>query len=66
MCAKSHSSRRRGLEWTPLHLAASAGEAEAVAALLRAGADPNAESKDKWTALHLAGMNGASALSGTA
>ncbi|KAM9319082.1 ankyrin repeat and protein kinase domain-containing protein 1 isoform 2-T2 [Pholidichthys leucotaenia] len=41
--------------WTPLHLACQQSEAEVVAKLLTAKADPNiAEDSDGWTPLHVA------------
>ena len=40
--------------WTPLHFAARNGEPAVVQALLAAGADPNARTKDKLTSLHAA------------
>ncbi|KXZ54426.1 hypothetical protein GPECTOR_5g8 [Gonium pectorale] len=44
--------------WTPLHLAARAGAADKVAALLAAGAEPGAANQQGNTALHLAAING--------
>ncbi|XP_057695637.1 ankyrin repeat and protein kinase domain-containing protein 1 isoform X2 [Corythoichthys intestinalis] len=42
-------------QWTPLHLACQQSEAEMVARLLAAQADPNVtESSQQWTPLHLA------------
>ncbi len=44
--------------YTPLHLAARGGHGEIVAALLAAGADPNAFTETGVTALHLASASG--------
>jgi ankyrin repeat protein len=46
---------------TPLHVAAEAGSAPVVVALLEAGADPGATTSAGVTALHLAAMSGSAA-----
>ena len=43
-----------GYGWTPLHKAAEYGTAEAIDALVAAGADVEARDKDDWTPLHWA------------
>lgn len=48
----------RGDHWTPLHLAAECGEEAELAALLSAGADPNARSRTGITPPALAALNG--------
>ena len=47
-------------DYTPLHMAASSGNAEAVKALLKAGADPNVKSYNGSTPLLSAVINGRS------
>ena len=47
-----------GDRWTPLHLAAECGDEAELAALLSAGADPNARSRTGITPLELAALNG--------
>lgn len=48
----------RGDHWTPLHLAAECGDEAELAALLSAGADPNARSRTGITPPALAALNG--------
>ena len=48
---KSARARDRKRGWTPLHFAAAAGSKACVRALLRRGADPNAEARDGATPL---------------
>jgi hypothetical protein len=50
--------KERGSEWTPLHVAAIAGHAEAASVLLERGADPNARGRYDMTPLHWASMRG--------
>lgn len=47
-----------GDHWTPLHLAAECGDEAELAALLSAGADPNARSRTGITPPELAALNG--------
>jgi hypothetical protein len=44
--------------WTPLHQAALTNDAERAAALLDAGADPNASDRQRTTPLHMAAQTG--------
>ncbi len=46
------------LGYTPLHLAATNGRAEAVSVLLCRGADPDISAKSGDTPVHLASHNG--------
>jgi ankyrin repeat protein len=48
----------RDEDWTPLHLAARAGEVDICRLLLQYGANVGSKVRDGWTPLHLASRNG--------
>lgn len=48
--------------WRALHACATAGHTEVLSALIRHGANPNSQIKDRRTALHLAAENGHAAV----
>ena len=48
----------RDEQWTPLHLAARAGELDVCRLLLKHGANVTSKGIDGWTPLHLASRNG--------
>lgn len=54
----SYANYRNEQGETPLHAAASTGQTEAVAILLRAGVDPNILTSKNWTPLHHAARFG--------
>lgn len=59
LCQAAPAAVNRADEWglTPLHMAARAGSANAVQALLRYQADPMLQSWDQRTALHFAALH---------